>query len=216
MVVRFACCVLLGLLSLTACGATPPPATSVVLPSGWQTVKKTGVALALPPHWEVVAPEDNNFANALDEVVRQNPRLKTVADQARKAAAGGQIKLFAFDLAPEDALPNFTNELSIGVVDMDRGFSLDEVAAANEQELRANGFAGVRRAIAPIGGQDVVRLSSDLAIKDAAGEPLPLAVEQYIVVKGRQQYVLTFTTIVEQRQQMQPTFDKIMGTFRVE
>jgi hypothetical protein len=214
--VRSVCWVLFGLLCLTACGAAPPPATSVVLPAGWQTVKKAGVALALPPHWEVIAPEDNNFANALDEVVRQNPRLKTVADQARKAAAGGQIKLFAFDLAPEDALPNFTNELSIGVADMDRGYSTDEVAVANEQELRANGFTKVSRTIASMGGQNVARLSSNLEIKDTAGEPLSLAVEQYIVVKGRQQHVLTFTTVVEQRQQMQPIFDKIAGTFRVE
>jgi hypothetical protein len=187
-----------------------------VLPAGWQAVKKAGVEFALPPGWQVFSPEDSNFASAMDEIVRQNPALKTVADQARNAATGGDIKVFAFDLAPEDVLPDFTNELSIGAVQMQRDFTREEVAAANEQELKANGFTNVQRAILPLGGEEVVRLSSDLQLKDAAGDPLPLAVDQYVVVKARQQYVLTFTTIAEQRAQMRATFEKIVGTFRAE
>src|SRR5690349_2220828 len=65
-------------LILAACSTSPPPPTSVVLPAGWQAVNKAGVEFALPPGWQVFSPEDSNFAGAMDEIVRQNPALKTV------------------------------------------------------------------------------------------------------------------------------------------
>lgn len=207
---------LLVTLLLAACGTAAPPVRSVALPQGWQAVKQAGLAFGLPQGWEVLAADDQNFASALDELVQSNPRLKSVADQTRKALSGGQIKIMAFDLAPEDALPNFTTNLSIGLQQMDRATSLAEVAGANEAQLRATGFTEIERTTARIGGEIVARLSSTMQITDAAGQALPLAFEQYIFLRDQKQYVLTFTTASDQRQKLQPTFDQIARTFQPE
>lgn len=201
---------------LAGCGQSAPRVTSVTIPSGWQPVSKAGVSFALPSGWQVLGADDTNFGAAMDDLVRQNPRLQGVADQARKAVAGGQVKILAFDLSPEDVLPNFTNNLSIGVQQMPRAATLADVASANEQQLQATGFRDIRRAPFKSGDQEFVRLSSTLSISDAGGEALPLAFEQWVMVNGQQQFVLTFATLLEQREQMAPIFEKIAGTFRVD
>lgn len=205
-----------GLLLPAACGTASPAVSSVALPAGWQTVKQAGVAVALPPGWEVLSADDGNFRGALEDLIQQNPRLQNVADQARKAVAGGGIKVLAFDLAPDDTLPNFTTNLSIGMQQMGQSASLQEVIQANEQQLRANGFKDLQQTPLRIGRNEAAHLSSNLQIDDASGAPLPLAFEQYIVVQDQQQYVLTFTTILEQRKQMRPVFEQIAGTFQAQ
>ncbi len=202
--------------ALIACGSTPPAVTSVSIPEGWETFNKSGLAFALPPGWQVLAADDTNFEGAMDDLVRQNPRLQPVAEQARKAVAGGQVKVLAFDLSPEGVLPTFTNNLSIGIQPMGRSASLDAVASANEEQLRSSGFSDVQRSSFTSAGREFAQLSSTLSITDATGESLPLAFEQWVMVKGQQQYVLTFATIAEQRQDLRPIFERIVGTFRVE
>ena len=213
------CCrvvLLVSLLVLLAACGSGPAVTSVALPPGWQTVKQAGFSFALPPAWEVLSAEDGNFESALDDAVRENPRLERVAGQARTALVNRQIKLLAFDLAPEDELPNYTTMLSIGQQPLEQPVSLAEVTEANERQLQASGFSDVNRAIARIAGEDVARLSSTLQINDASGAPLALAVEQFIVLKAQQQYILTFTTVADQRARMQPVFEQIMATLRIE
>lgn len=201
---------------LVACGRSAPVVTSAPLPTGWQVIKQSGVTLALPPEWEVLAPEDSSFPSAMEELVRENPQLASVADQARGAVAGGQVKVLAFDLAPEDALANFTTNLSIGRQPLERAVSLDAAAQANEQQLRENGFGDVQSTTRKLGGTDMAHLSSTLPIQDAAGEPLTLAFEQFIVLEPTQQHILTFTTAADQRERMLPVFDQIVATFQAE
>ena len=205
----------LGVWLLVACGRSVPVVTTAPPAAGRQTVQQSGVSLALPPEWEVLAAEDSSFPGAMDELVRENPRLETVAEQARTVVASGQVKLLAFDLAPEDALPNFTTNLSIGHQQMEQSVSLRAALTANEGQLRENGFGEVQSATRNINGVDVGRLSSTLPIQDAAGDPLPLAFEQFIVLTPGQQHILTFTTPVDQRERMLPVFEQIVSTFQV-
>ena len=199
---------------LAACGRSAPVVTSAPLPTGWQFIEQSGVSLALPPDWEVLAAEDSSFPSAMEELVRENPQLAVVADQAREAVAGGQVKVLAFDLAPEDALANFTTNLSIGRQTLEQAISLDAAAQANGQQLRENGFGDVQSSTRQLGGTDMAHLSSTLPIQDAAGEPLTLAFEQFIVLEPAQQHILTFTTAADQRERMLPIFEQIVATFQ--
>ncbi len=203
-------------LLVVSCGAAPPSVSSVTLPAGWQTVDESGISFALPPTWEVLAPEDGNFESGLDDLVRENPGLQATAEQTRKLVSGGQVKALAFDLAPEDLLASFTTNLTVGVQPMNRSASIETVATANEAALQANGFTGIRREVRAIGGQQMARLVSSIQIVDAAGGALPLAFEQYIVVDEQSQYVLTFSTAADQHPRMQPTFEQIAATLRIE
>jgi hypothetical protein len=207
--------IVLPLVLLAACGRSQPAVTAVVLPEGWQTVDETGFSFALPPEWEVLSAEDGNVGEAMDALVLENPGLATLAERARDSVASGELKLFAFDLDPDDMLPTFTPNLSIGQQALEEPASLSDVADANERELRASGFADVRRATMTVAGEDAARLSSTLSLTAVGGEPLELAVEQVIVVREQQQYVITFTVAAEQRERLTPVFEQLIGTFRV-
>lgn len=204
------------ILLLVACGQPEPTVTAVALPPGWQTVDEAGFSFALPPEWAVVSADDGNFAGAMDELVRENPGLQAVANQARAAVTSGQIKLLAFDLAPEDLLENFTANLSIGQLALEQPVPLSQIAEANERELQSNGFTNIQLTSTQVGGEDAARLSSTLEIKDAMSQALVLAVEQVILVRPQQQYVVTFTTTSSQKTRMLPVFEQIVTTFRVE
>jgi hypothetical protein len=200
---------------LLACGRSAPVVTAVVLPPGWQTVVEEEFELALPPEWEVISAEDGNFAGAMEELARENPRLGAVAQQAQTAIASGQIQLLAFDLDPDHLLPNFTTNLSLGSQELEQPASLSAVAEANERALLANGFERVRRVEATVAGEPASRLRSAITIKGVDGAAVALAVEQVIIVRPQQQYVLTFTTTAGEQARMQPIFEQILGTFRL-
>jgi hypothetical protein len=203
------------LLLLAACGRQQPAVTAVVLPQGWEAVDQEGFSFARPPEWEVLSAEDGNVDEAMGELVRENPALGTLADRARASVASGDLKLLAFDLNPEDMLPNFTPNLSIGQQALEQPASLRDVADANERELRASGFADVRRTTMQVAGEDAARLSSTLTLSGAGGESLVLAIEQVVMVRDTQQYVVTFTTAAEQRERLLPVFEQLIGTFRI-
>jgi hypothetical protein len=205
----------LMLMLLVGCGRQQPAVTAVVLPEGWETVDQAGFSFARPPDWEVLSAEDGNVEEAMDELVRENPGLATLADRARASVASGDLKLLAFDLNPEDMLPTFTPNLSIGQQALEQPASLRDVAEANERELRASGFGDVRRTTMPVAGEDAARLSSTLALSGVGGESLALAIEQVVMVRGMQQYVVTFTVAAEQHERLTPIFDQLMGTFRI-
>jgi hypothetical protein len=203
-------------LVLAACGQNAPAVTSAVLPSDWEPFSEAGFSFALPPGWEVVNADDGNFAGAMEDLVRENPALADTAQRARTAVASGQIRVLAFDLSPEEMIESFTSNLSIGQHALEQPVSLRQLAEANQQELERSGFTDVRRSDMTVSGENAVRLSSSLQIRDAVGEPLDLAVEQVIMARADQQYIVTFTTTASQRDQMVPTFDQIMATFRIE
>ncbi len=203
-------------LLLAACGQQPVAISPVALPQGWQTVRDGTLVFALPATWEVVNVADGNFEGALDDLVQTNPQLAAVAKQGKEALAGGQISIMAFDLDPKGSIPNFTSNLSVGQSQLERIASLDEVGAANEQQLTASGFKNVQRDAVQIGSRDAVRLRSMVTMQSMGDEGIELAVDQYIVVEGQQQFVMTFTTTSAERARMQPMFEQIVGTLQVE
>jgi hypothetical protein len=199
---------------MAGCGRQPTTITSVALPSGWQSINRSGLTFALPPDWQVLSTEEGNFEGALDDLVASNPRIAPVAEQTRAALQSGQIKLLAFDLAPADALPNFTTNLSAGQ-QATTSTSLDEIAAANERQLTASGFTAVKRTSVATGTGAAARLTSTYTITGADGSPLQLALTQFIVLHASRQYIFTFTTTADQQGRMQRVFDQIMGTLQI-
>jgi len=211
--VRF--CLAFTLLAvMSSCGQQAAPITAVALPAGWQSIQKAGLTFALPPDWQVLSADEGNFEGALDDLVAANPRIAPVAEQSRAALRSGQIKLLAFDLAQADVVPNFTTNLSAGQ-QATTSTSLDQLAAANEQQLKTSGFTAVQRANTTTGAGPAARLTSNYTIKAADETSLQLAITQYILIHAAQQYFFTFTTTPDQQARMQPVFEQVMGTLQI-
>lgn len=213
------------LLTLTAllasCGSsaqTAPVATiaAAPLPADWQRIALQQIALALPATWVTATPEDQDLGQAATDMATQNPALKTALDQGRVALASGQVQLIAYDFDPDRAAEvSFPANVRIGRQTLPEPPDPAKVAEVNEQDLRKTaGFSDVQRATVSVGPTPATRLTSKLQINDATGQPIKLALEQYVLVQGNDVYAVTFTSDQKQQGQYRNMFDQILGTLR--
>ncbi|HEX6287566.1 MAG TPA: hypothetical protein VFZ66_00170 [Herpetosiphonaceae bacterium] len=210
-------------LLLSSCGsaARPAPAATIAagpLPADWQRVDLPQLSLALPPEWAVTDAADVDLSSAVTEMAGQNPQLKTALEQGRAALTSGQVQLIAYDLDPARiGESGFPTNVRLGRHVFPDAPAPETVADVNEQDLRQTpGFSEVQRASVAIGDLTATRLTSKLQINDVAGQPLALALEQYLLINGNDLYVLTFTTPTDRQQSYRAVFDQILGTVRVE
>lgn len=211
------------MLLIVGCGGatTPPPEATIAaapLPADWQRIDLQRMTLALPPEWAVTSPEDIDVSEATTEMATQNPQLKALLEQGRVALQSGQMQIIAYDVAPERVDESgFPTNLRIGQQQFPQAPTLSEVSDANEQELRATaGFSNVQRTPVLLGGTAATRLQSSLQIKDGLGQPVDLALEQYLLLNGKDLQIITLTTPARQQQTYRPIFDQILTTLRVE
>jgi hypothetical protein len=211
------------MLVTVACGGstTPPPEATIVaapLPTDWQRIDLPRITLALPPEWAITSPEDIDGSEATTEMAAQNPQLKTLLEQGRVALQSGQVQIIAYDVAPERADESgFPTNLRIGQQQFAQAPTLNEVSDANEQQLRTTaGFSNVQRAGVLLGGTPATRLQSSLQINDGLGQPIDLALEQYLLLNGTDLQIVTLTTPARQQQMYRPIFDQILTTLRNE
>lgn len=210
------------LLLLVGCGtaSAPAPAATIAaapLHAEWQQVELRGLSLALPPTWIAVDSADIDISAAASDLAGQNPQLQTALDQAKVALATGAVQFIAYDFDLErldDA--SFPATLRIGRQRYPDAPDANVVADANEEQLRATeGFTDVQRLAVAIGDQPATRLTSTLQLNAADGEQQTLALEQYLLVRDTDVYVVTLTTTAAQQEDYRAIFDQIVGTLQL-
>lgn len=210
----------IGLL-LSGCGSTAPttPAATIAavsLPADWQRVDLRQVSLALPPDWMTTTPDNLDVGSVVDQMASQNPQLKAALDRGRVALGSGQVQLIAYDLAPTDMdQTGFPPNLQIGRQQYSEAPDLANVAAVNEEDLRkTTGVSDVQRTPVSLAGKPSTRLTSKLQLNDVSGQPLKLAVEQYLLVEGNTVFVISITAPEARPASYRKTLDQILGTLR--
>lgn len=213
---------LLPLLWIVAgCGSSAPAPVATIaaapLPADWQPVELPEVTFALPPEWSVTAAEDLDFGPAATEMAGQNPQLQELLNQGRIALSSGEVQLIAYDLDLARGDPSgFPANVRVGQQTFAAAPTLSEVGDANERQLRATAsFTNVERATVMVGPAPATRLRSTLQIGDAAGQPLQLALEQYLLLQKSSLVIVTLTTTVGQQPLYRETFDSILATMQL-
>lgn len=212
----------LGLIGLLAgCGAgqsAAPVATiaAAALPADWQRIQLPQAELALPPQWAVTAAEDIDGGGTIEEAAAQNPALQTLLERGQAELSAGTIQLIAYDLDPAslEAVPYPAN-VRIGRQSYPESPTLAAVSDANEQDLKSNAsFQEVQRAPVELSGRPATRLTSRLPINDSTGNPLDLALEQYLLIDDKDVYIISFTVPSAQQARYRASIDQILATLR--
>lgn len=198
----------------------PPPSATIAaaaLPADWQRVDLRELALALPPSWLTTTAEDLDLSAATTELVAQNPDLKSLLDGNRQALVAGQVQLIAYDLDPEHAADGgFPPSLRVGRQSFSAAPTLAAVSDANEQDLRASaGFSEVERDTVMLAGYEATRLAAQFQLKDASGEPLTLALEQYLILQGKDLFVIAWSIPAGKQSAQGDTVERAMATLRL-
>lgn len=214
---------LIGLVGmLSGCSSAPsgsaPVATiaAAALPADWQRIELPQATLALPPQWAVTAADEVDLIGTLEEASAQNPQLRALLERGQTELASGTVQLIAYDLDPANlGATAYPTNLRIGRQSYPEPPSLAAVADVNEQDLKGNtSFREVQRAPVELSGRPATRLTSKLQVNDSTGNPLDLALEQYLLVDGSDVYIITFTAPADQQPRYRSTFDQILATLQ--
>lgn len=198
----------------------PQPYTIGIGGDSWQkyTNHRYRFSLLLPPNWAVIDFSGENFEDMVSATLDQNPQLGTIytMDVFKSLATSG-VKLMAIEVDEDAASAEFMTNLNVVVLDLTYDITLDEYIEFSMLELK--NLLGEELEISQeridLGGVPAGKLSYELQFNDMSGQPQVFAYQQFLMLKGRTQYVLTFTTSTPQAADFTDTFDLISNSFEI-
>jgi hypothetical protein len=154
---------------------------------------------------------------SLDAVKEQNPEMASMLEgQARTLVTSG-IKFFGFDLSPEATAAGFATNVNVFKQSLGAEASLDFYVQLNVGQLE-----NIPNVVEPISHQRVniaageaeqMRYGMEMAAPD--GQTVTMALTQYLVVEGKDAYVITLTTRADWAEKYAPIFEQIGQSFRL-
>jgi hypothetical protein len=184
-------------------------------PSSWPVHEDRvgGFAVALPGGWEVFDLTPGSIDKTLADAVKRFPSLKPLERSLHDQAAQGMtfMAIDTFNL-PAD----FATNLNIGKA-RDRGPPSLEQAVADlveEYDAQPEVHGPVTHRRVKLAAGDAECISWTATRRLLRGNPERAAVTQYVLLRRRQVFFLTFATKQDQVAEYQDSFEKIAQTFR--
>jgi len=172
----------------------------------------------LPPDWAVLDLSSDDFEDMLSLVTEQNPQLGSfyTTDYFKNLAVSG-IKLMAIEVDIKAMAVGKSSNLSLLVLDLPFDLTLEDYIELNflqMKEMFGEDFK-ITQEEAVWGGMPAGKFSYELEMNNMYGEPQVIAYQQYLMLKGRTQYVLTFTTAKERTAEFRDIYNKIFTSFEL-
>ena len=154
----------------------------------------------------------------LSFVTEQNPQLGSfyTTDYFKNLAVSG-IKLMAIEVDVKAMAEGKSSNLSLLVLDLPFDLTLEDYIELNFLQMKdmfGEDFK-ITKEEAVWGGMPAGKFSYELEMNNMYGEPQVLAYQQYLLLKGRTQYVLTFTTAKERTAEFRDIYNKISASFEL-
>ncbi len=199
--------------------ATPAPTSViVVVPNGWTEypVPEAGFAVSVPTTWQRLPVKPLELDAALESVRQSNPELAAALGEHAAALIQSGVKFWAFDLTPENQRGGFATNLTVTRQSLPGAVSFDSFVAVNLTELNALSTRNseIVNDRVTLGGQPAERVRYLLALNSEDGSPLTAAITQYLVLNGRNAFVLTYTARTDQADRYNAIFEQSAASLR--
>jgi hypothetical protein len=176
-----------------------------------------GFAIVLPDTWQQIELDREMFEASLKSVMDQNPQLAAVSGGSLCCQMASGLKFYAADRGSDsDQACPCAATINIVRMDLKMAISLDEVVPALvsglEQTVDTIGPVAQRRVQLSAGDAEEVRYAAELRHPD--GKKVISAVTQYLIVKGRDIYIVSLNTTKEHEERYFPIFEAIGKSFR--
>jgi len=194
----------------TSIGKTMP-VPSAKDPSGWPVYQVSGedFSIALPPDWRQIDMNPQKFEAGMQEAIRQNPQMQAMAGNLRQQMTKG-VKFFGLDQTTIGTA--FATNVNIIRVPLPPGGTLDSIVSESLRQYES--LSNVTKPVnhERLGDRERLRVRMSMNMPD--GQTQTLANTQYILVHGKDAFVVTLTTLPDQETKYTATFDKIGQSFR--
>ncbi len=196
--------------ALSADAALPTP----TLEPGWKIyrVPSDGFALALPASWRQLALNQNDLAAVANALGDKNPEFGT----APGSSVAPAVKFVAVDSAPEGTLGSFSTNVNIFHHTQLIEAPLEVYVPIGLKALQdlPNGSKPVlhRRVQTLAGAAEEFQYHNTLTLPN--DQNVTTANREYLIVRGKEFFVITCTAPLNQEDRYAPIFEKIAAGFR--
>jgi hypothetical protein len=193
---------------------SPSPTTSLV-PSGWTTLARPADAfsISIPPTWRAIDMDPQTMSAAFQTMVEQNPIIgQSYSLEQIQAMTQQGIKVMAFDFGA--STPGVFTNMSVIHQTLPSEMSMDVFSqlASAQVEVQFKMPAPPKIEAAKVGSIDGRLISYEFPLQTANGAFNAL-ISQYVALRGKEVYILTFTTRSEDMARYRPIFDQIAANF---
>jgi hypothetical protein len=199
-------------------GRTGAAATATVEP-GWTLYSDEveGFSINVAPKWKRIDVDPETIDSALSVVADQNPGFKSMLSEQVRSLTSAGVKFFAVDLAPEALGTGLATNMNVIRQTPPAKVSLDMFAEINTGVLEnLDTVVGpVSHKRVNLGGTAAEKVTYGMEIKTASGKTVQMAGTQYYVLSGKDVYIITLCTSVDQAADYAPVFEKIAQSFRL-
>lgn len=201
-------------------GLTTPAPTSVivVVPNGWSeyAVPENGFALSVPTTWQRLPVKQQELDAALQTVRASNPELANALGENAPTLFANGVKFWAFDLNPASQQGEFATNVTVTRQALPNAVSFETFVTINLNQLNAlatrnSDIVNDRTSLA---GQPAERVRYLLRLERENQEPLTAAITQYLVLNGRNAFVLTYATRTDLVETYRATFEQSAASLR--
>jgi hypothetical protein len=199
--------------------ATPvPTSVVVVVPNGWREYQMPteGFALSVPISWQQLPVKSQELEATLQTIRESNPELADTLGANASALLQNGVKFWAFDLNPETQQAGFATNVTLTRQQLPNPVSFDAFVSINLNQLNElktrNSEIVNERTL--IGGQPAQRVRYLLTLNRDSDAPITAAITQYLVLNGRNAFVLTYATRTDLAAKYQSTFDQSASSLR--
>jgi hypothetical protein len=153
---------------------------------------------------------------ALQTVRESNPELADTLGANAQTLLENGVKFWAFDLASAAGQSSFATNLTITRQVLPNGVSFETFLTVNLDQLNALSTrnSDIVAESTTLAGLPAERVRYLLALKADPGAPVTAAITQYLVINGRNAYVLTFATRTDLSDKYRPLFDQSASSLR--
>ncbi len=178
--------------------------------------KDAGFSVSLPHNWEHLDLSADDLDQIWSYANETNPQLGEIYSSTylRSLAAAG-IKFMAVDTSVDSLSAGIPTSMNILVSDLPIEISLDDYVDVNIQQLRT--LLGENLLITqervPISNTEAEKITYELEINDVFGKSHIVVFNQFLMLQGKTQYVLTFGTVEEYSSANKAVFSNIVQSF---
>ncbi len=194
------------------------PRPSPVLEEGWRVYRVTAVelAIALPPNWQAQELGAATLKSTIQTLKQKNLLIADTLDLQGEQLVAAGVQFFAADLTPGVDNDQVLTNVTIIRQTQQQEFGIDFYFNANLQQLNemegANKPVASRRFQTEVGEMGEARYR--LALVGTSGHPLSSAITQYMFLRGKESYLVTFTTPIALEPKYAPIFERIATSLR--
>jgi len=180
--------------------------------------KDAGFSVSLPDNWEHLDLSAGDLDQILSYANETNPQLGDIYSSTylRSLAAAG-IKFMAVDTSVDSLSAGIPTSVNILVSELPIEIAFDDYIEINIQQLRnmLSENLLIRQERVPISITEAEKITYELEMNDVFGKSHMVVFNQFLMLQGKTQYVLTFGTVKEFSGANEAVISDIVQSFEI-